>query len=307
MENEDVISAARQQRVFRARNKLDQPGLYSHITQRAAGKEPLFLEDNDYLSMLGIFKKKAEKYRLNFIALSLMPNHTHILIKPSEKNLYPAMQDIFSNYASWFNRKYQRKGHLFGGPYRQAVCLDSAYLLAASIYIHLNPVRAGLTDRASDYRWSSCALYCRTDAPESFVDPVPILEMLDKDLNEARSQYRNLLRQGSQTSQGHVLEYSGAVERFCIKMAEIFPAIFKRLGRIKLIDSAENKHQAALPELDSMIQRFESMKSTRNPQTKKARRYIVEQLLARGFTRQQIASHLNIGRKTVYNILNSDS
>jgi len=30
------------QSVFRARYKLNQPGLISHITQRAAGGEPLF-------------------------------------------------------------------------------------------------------------------------------------------------------------------------------------------------------------------------------------------------------------------------
>ena len=39
-------------------------------------------------------------------------------------------------------RVYERKGHLFGGPYRQAVCLDDSYLLAVSLYIHLNPVKA---------------------------------------------------------------------------------------------------------------------------------------------------------------------
>ena len=148
MQNEDTISLGRAQRIFRSRYKLDRPGLISHITQRAAGREPLFIEDNDYLVMLGIFKKMAEKYSLEFIALCLMPNHVHILIKPRQKNLFPAMRDIFSGYAKWFNRKYQRKGHLFGGPYRQAVCLDSAYLLAASVYIHLNPVKAGLTNDA---------------------------------------------------------------------------------------------------------------------------------------------------------------
>jgi len=39
------------------------------------------------------------------------------------------MRDLFSRYAMMFNRKYERKGHLFAGPYRQAVCLDDGYLL----------------------------------------------------------------------------------------------------------------------------------------------------------------------------------
>ena len=75
MENEDIMAMAGAQRVFRARYKLDRPVLISHITQRAAGREPLFIEDSDYLAMLGIFKKKAEQY----LRMGVGPNH-HIEI-----------------------------------------------------------------------------------------------------------------------------------------------------------------------------------------------------------------------------------
>ena len=73
-----------------------------------------------------------------------MPNHVHFLLRQNEANLHEAMRDLFSRYARRHNKKYERKGHLFGGRYRQAVCLDESYFLAVSLYIHLNPVRAGL-------------------------------------------------------------------------------------------------------------------------------------------------------------------
>ena len=66
------------QRVFRARFKADTPGLISHITQRAAGREPLFVEDRDYMSMLGLLKESADKFSLRYYALCLMPNHTPV-------------------------------------------------------------------------------------------------------------------------------------------------------------------------------------------------------------------------------------
>ena len=113
------------------------PGLVSHITQRAAGKEPLFLEDADRLYMLGLLKDISHKQSINVYAFCLMGNHVHILLSNQEENLYDAMRDLFSRYAMWFNKKYERKGHLFGGPYRQAVCLDDGYLVTASVYIHL--------------------------------------------------------------------------------------------------------------------------------------------------------------------------
>ena len=133
--------------------------MVSHITQRAAGKEPLFLENWDYLFMLGLLKEIANNYALRIYAFCLMQNHIHLLLSPEEENLYDAMRDLFSRYAMKFNRKYERKGHLFAGPYRQAVCLDESYLLAASLYIHLNPVRAGVVLEPQSYRWSSCRLY----------------------------------------------------------------------------------------------------------------------------------------------------
>ena len=66
-------------------------------------------------------------------AFCLMENHAHILLSPREENLYDAMRDLFSRYAMRFNKKYERKGHLFGGPYRQAVCLDDSYASCCSI------------------------------------------------------------------------------------------------------------------------------------------------------------------------------
>ena len=300
-----MIFNAGKQRVFRARNKLDQPGLISHITQRAAGKEPLFLEETDYLSMLDVLKKKAELYKLNFLALCLMPNHIHILIKPEERNLFTGMKDIFSNYAIRFNRKYQRKGHLFGGPYRQAVCFDAAYLLAASIYIHMNPARVGLIDAASNYRWSSCALYLRKDYVESFVDPRPVLRLLDDDITPAAEQYRLLLKEAKHAGNDNVLEKEGAVEKLCIKLTEYFPSIFGRLFKRKFSVAEGKQETLSPPELEVLISSFNSMVSTRKPETKKAREYIVQQLKARGFSQQEIAARLEVSRKTVYNILNS--
>ncbi len=118
----DLIRDGKIKRYFRATRKLNAPNMVSHITQRAAGKEPLFLEDGDYLTMLGLLKEIANKCILRIYAFCLMPNHIHLLLSPEEKNLYDAMRDLFSRYAMKFNRKYERKGHLFAGPYRQAVC-----------------------------------------------------------------------------------------------------------------------------------------------------------------------------------------
>ncbi len=103
-----LISDGKIKRYFRATRKLNVPNMVSHITQRAAGKEPLFLEDGDYLAMLGFLKEIATNSMLRIYSFCLMPNHIHLLLSPQEENLFDAMRDLFSRYAMKFNRKYER-------------------------------------------------------------------------------------------------------------------------------------------------------------------------------------------------------
>ena len=302
MDPMDLIRAGRIRRFFRATKKLDAPNFVSHITQRAAGKEPLFLEDTDYLTMLGLMKEIAEKYALNIYAFCLMPNHLHLLLSPREPNLCDAMRSLFSRYAMRFNKKYERKGHLFGGPYRQAVCLEDSYLLAASLYIHQNPVRAGLATTPSDYRWSSCRLYCDDGAPDSFLDSGFVLELLARDNVTRKRRYRMLLKQGGGLDTGHVLEQENAIERFGSQLALMFPPLFKMVARQRHIARFSGIDLSDLSALDAQAAVCKSQFSGR-PRSDIAKKHLIEQLIARGYNRGEIARRLGISRKTVYNIL----
>jgi len=172
----DWIEESGLKRFFRARMKLNYPGILSHVTQRAAGADLLFHEDDDYLEFLRRMKEVSKDFKLEILSFACMPNHVHIQVHQTEANLPEAMKELFGRFARRQNTKYQRKGHLFGGPFRQAVCFDDIYALMVSLYIHLNPVRAGLTDDPRKYRWSSCSLYCRDDQPHSFLYPEKILD-----------------------------------------------------------------------------------------------------------------------------------
>jgi len=302
MDMKDVTALAGKQRVFRARQKICDAGYVSHITQRAAGGEPLFLEDNDYLLMLGLLKDTAEKFDLSFYALSLMQNHVHLLLKPSKDNLSEAMHSIFFRYARRFNQRYERRGHKFGGPYRQAVCLDNSYLLAASVYIHLNPVRAGLVKLAKDYRWSSYGLFCNLNAPASFVDPGLVLDLLDQDHEQAKKHYATIVHESGKEHLDNALEQEGAIEKFLLRLSSLFPKIFKKLASKKQAIKEGGKQILELPELDELLQAVLSGRP-RSLETLKARKYLVEQLVARGYKKAEIATRLNVTRKTVYNIL----
>lgn len=301
----DYMSEGKLKRFFRATRKLNAPGLISHITQRSAGREPMFVEDDDYLHMMGLMKEIADGYSLDIYAVCLMPNHMHILMSPKEQNLYDAMRDLFSRYVARFNFKYERKGHLVGGPYRQAVCFDDSYLLAASLYIHLNPVKAKLAESVSDYRWTSSRLYCESDAPHSFVNPDFVLGLLSEDLATAKERYRMLLGNAGGLSVGHVLEQEDAIERFRRKLVTIFPKLFSQINEKNETAAHAGKDLISLDAMEAQIHAVRSGAFQSVPESKKAKKYLIEQMLARGFTKVEIADQLGISRKTVYNILES--
>ncbi len=299
----DLIREGKIHRYFRATRKLNVPNLVFHITQRAAGKEPSFLEDDDYLAMLGLLKEISENYSLEMYAFCLMQNHIHLLFSPREPNLYDAMRDLFSRYAMRFNSKYERKGHLFGGPYRQSVCLDDSYLLAASLYIHHNPVRAGLTTNPNKYRWSSCRLYCGDGAPKSFVNSDFILKLLSEGEVSRKERYRRLLKQAGELETGQVLEQEHAIEQFRSKLSSMFPSFFKRIAGKKQVAGFSGIDLLDIEELEEQIKAVSTGQSPNKPESKKAKRHLIEQLVSRGYKRGEIAERLGVSRKTVYNIL----
>jgi putative transposase len=302
MEVLDLIREGKIKRFFRARRKLNAAHLVSHITQRAAGREPLFLEDGDYLGMLGLLKQVSEDYELRVYAFCLMPNHVHLLLSPTKRNLHEAMRDLFSRYATIFNRKYERKGHLFAGPYRQAVCFDTSYILAASLYIHLNPTRADRVRNPIAYRWSSCRLYCENVSRKSFLDSDFVLNLFPEQRLK-KEKYKELLQQAADFKVEDLLERKEALEDFRRGLIEKFPASAKRFGRLILGKGIPDESFPSIEELDEMIDRAKVVPSRNKAESLKARKYAIEQLIARGYRRSEIADRLGISRKTVYNIL----
>lgn len=305
MELLDQIAINKVRRVFRAKHKLTSPNVVSHITQRAAGKEPLFVEDRDYLYMLANMKEIAKKRSLEMYAFCLMTNHVHILASPKDDELDDAMRDLFSRYAMWFNRKYERKGHLFGGPYRQAVCLDDGYLLAASVYIHLNPVKAGLASAAEDYRWSSVRLYCEEEAPRSFVNPSFVLNMVSAKTGKGKEIYRDLLYRSATVETRPVFEEEDVIERFRTRLASLFPSIFKRMAGRNRAGKGAGLELLSVEALEERIKNLHQDPFRNGPESRPAKKYLIEQLMSRGYKRREIAGKLGVSRKTIYNILNS--
>jgi len=137
--------------------RIDAPGLLQHVIARGIERRQIFIDDDDYrffIDKLGdvLIESGADCY-----AWVLMPNHFHLLIRTGNRPLGNIMKRQLGAYATRFNLKHRRAGHLFQNRYKSIVVDKDSYLSTLIAYIHLNPLRAKLVktiDGLSAYRYS---------------------------------------------------------------------------------------------------------------------------------------------------------
>ncbi|RKY33580.1 MAG: hypothetical protein DRP68_01960 [Candidatus Omnitrophota bacterium] len=270
-------------------------GVY-HITQRAPGRELIFLEDNDFLSFLGILKKTSSKFSIDILCFALLPNHLHILLKIRNRNLGEAMKYLFQSYAQRFNKKYQRKGHVFCGVYRASLCRDDAYLLTASLYIHLNPYKAGLLKNPFRYKWYSLHPYVN-EIKDAFIKVDYILNIInDQDRENARQLYRKFIIESSDIEYKNILRDLNAPRKFLNNFVSWLRNNVEKLRwRKTYIFETYLK-------LEERIKEIKNTKKFGYPESRKALIYLIEQLKANGYSVKEIAERLGIGRTTIYRL-----
>ena len=89
------------------------PDQYYHVSSRGNRKEPLFLSGEDYSVFLHLLSKIHEKYPIELTSYCLMTNHYHLQIRSPEVSLSKVMALLNKRYAHYFNKKYDKTGHLF--------------------------------------------------------------------------------------------------------------------------------------------------------------------------------------------------
>ena len=126
---------------------------------RGINRQNVFEDDEDRLFFMRTLAqyKKISGFRL--YAFVLMSNHIHMLIEPAGEPLDVIFRRIGTRYAGWYNRKYQRTGHLFQDRFKSENVENDLYFITVLRYILQNPMKAGIESRPGVYRWSSYLAY----------------------------------------------------------------------------------------------------------------------------------------------------
>jgi REP element-mobilizing transposase RayT len=124
--------------------RLDIPNVLHHVIVRGIERRDIFADNTDKERFLARLSALLTKSSTRCFAWALLTNHFHLLLMPTTVSLSETMRRLLTGYAVYFNRKYQRSGHLFQNRYKSILCEEEPYLLELVRYIHLNPLRAGL-------------------------------------------------------------------------------------------------------------------------------------------------------------------
>ncbi len=176
--------------------RLHVPGGLYHVLARGNNRQEIFRRPADYRFYLGRLGKLLVRTGTRCFAYCLMPNHLHLLLEPGKRPLSRIMQPLQLIYSQYFNRVHRHTGHVFQGRYAAILCEQDAYLLELVRYLHLNPVRAGLTKSPGAWEWSSHRAYLGTSDAGVELHRETVLGLFGKRPARARQAFSSFVRDG---------------------------------------------------------------------------------------------------------------
>jgi len=149
-------------------------GMVYHVLNRANDRRTIFHSPTDYETFYDFLLAASKRTPMRVCGYCLMPNHWHLV-------LWPHADGAVSEYLHWVTTRHavhcrarenaSRHGHVYQGRFKSFPVETGLYYYNVLRYVEANPIRAGLVERAEDWRWSS--LYERSHG-QRLIAPGPL-------------------------------------------------------------------------------------------------------------------------------------
>ena len=171
-----MFSKARRKRV----KHYEGNGHLHELTFSCVGRSPLLTNDS-WKRVLSIKLKEAlEEENFDLISFVIMPEHVHLLVlpaaddssvsrllartkQPTSKTIKGLLKESDSSLLDKLTVRERPGKHCFRlwqeGPGFDRNVFSPQAIRASIDYIHMNPVRRGLCQRCTDWKWSSARFY----------------------------------------------------------------------------------------------------------------------------------------------------
>jgi putative transposase len=166
---------------------------------RGIDRQTIFRDDADRDDLLRRVSGLVHDRQMSVYAWALMPNHFHLLVRTEEMSLERSMRSLLTGFATVFNRRHERVGHLFQNRYKSVVCEAERYFLELVRYIHLNPLRGGIVghiDDLDEYVYTGHSALLST-VPRDWQSTDEVLAHFGRHQGWARAAYRKFVSEGA--------------------------------------------------------------------------------------------------------------
>ena len=147
------------------RRRLDAPGVWHHVMNRAVARRPIFERLEDVRYFLSRVAHAVRRGQLEVHAFCILLNHYHLLVRSLDGQLSDAMRRIQNEFVRYFNRSRRRDGPLFRGRFRSKPVRSGEYRWKLLRYIDANPVKAGLVGNPTLYPHGSASRFATGHPP----------------------------------------------------------------------------------------------------------------------------------------------
>jgi len=232
-----------------ARQK-SQSGIY-HIILRGINKQVIFEDDEDREIFIGYLQHYKDIASYIIYGYCLMDNHIHLLMKEGKEPIGHTMKRIGVSYVSWYNRKYNRIGHLFQDRFKSEVVETDEYLVTVLRYIHQNPIKTGKKSLVN-YKWSS---YIEYIGQSKFIDTGFVLGIFAEEREQSITFFKKYM---NEQADDHCIEISEA-RRITDEEAK---KIIQKYGNVKIPTELQHMEKIKRDEIIRKIKEVDGV-STR--------------------------------------------
>lgn len=177
----------------RTPRKHSETGIY-HIMIRGNAKENIFNDNQDKGKLLKIVLEKKKNNKFLIYAYCIMSNHAHFALKELTETVSDSMRKITTSYAAYYNKKYNRSGHVFQDRFRSVAVENDSYLLSVIRYIHNNPEKAAIAEK-DEYLWSSFQQYLSDSNSNKLPEIRDILKYFSTDIKSSIKLFQSFSNQ----------------------------------------------------------------------------------------------------------------
>lgn len=130
------------------------------VTCKSGHGQQLFHDRADYDAYQALLTHYKKEDGFKVFAFVLMPAYLHLFIEPTaDATISVIMHDLNSNYTKYYNGRYNKKGHLFQGRFKNVIAQKEGHLLDLTRYVHLCPEKDGACEDARLYAHCSYGRY----------------------------------------------------------------------------------------------------------------------------------------------------